>query len=113
MFVFYKLLIIIFLFIVYFQSKGLMLKKSLTNKVLTSTYDEEVDLLKDKELVIKRKYLTLKLQLQKSLFTLNTEQKIVIKNEFDSIVKNRLTNDQIKIDLLEELIKKYNLTLVY
>lgn len=90
-----------------------MLKKSLTNKVLTSTYDEEVDLLKDKELVIKRKYLTLKLQLQKTLFTLNTEQKIVIKNEFDSIVKNRLTNDQIKIELLEELIKKYNLTLVY
>ena len=90
-----------------------MLKKSLTNKVLTSTYDEEVDLLKDKELIIKRKYLTLKLQLQKTLFTLNTEQKIVIKNEFDSIVKNRLTNDQIKIDLFEELIKKYNLTLVY
>jgi hypothetical protein len=90
-----------------------MLKKSLTNKVLTSTYDEEVDLLKDKELVIKRKYLTLKLQLQKSLFTLNTEQKIVIKNELDSIIKNRLTNDQIKIELLEELIKKYNLTLVY
>ena len=27
--------------------KGLMLKKSLTNKVLTSTYDEEVDLLLD------------------------------------------------------------------
>ena len=90
-----------------------MLKKSLTNKVLTSTYDEEVDLLKDKELIIKRKYLTLKLQLQKTLFALNTEQKIVIKNEFDSIVKNKLTNDQIKIDLLEELIKKYNLTLVY
>ena len=109
----YRLTIIIFLFIVYFQPKGLMLKKSLTNKVLTSTYDEEVDLLKDKELVIKRKYLTLKLQLQKTLFTLNTEQKIVIKNEFDSIVKNRLTNDQIKIELLEELIKKYNLTLVY
>ena len=101
------------MFIVYFQPKGLMLKKSLTNKVLTSTYDEEVDLLKDKELIIKRKYLTLKLQLQKTLFTLNTEQKIVIKNEFDSIVKNRLTNDQIKIELLEELIKKYNLTLMY
>ena len=82
-----------------------MLKKSLTNKVLTSSFDADVDLLKDKELIIKRKYLTLKLQLQK---TIKDEQ---IKNEFDSIVKNRLTNDQIKIELLEELIKKYNITL--
>lgn len=83
-----------------------MFKKSLTNKVLTSTFDSDVDLLKDEELVIKRKYLTLKLQLQK---TINNEQ---IKHEFDSIIKNRLTNDQIKIELLEELIRKYDLSLV-
>ena len=82
-----------------------MLKKSLTNKVLTSSIDPNVDLLKDKELIIKRKYLTLKLQLQK---TINDDQ---IKNEFESIVKDRMTNDQIKIELLEELIKKYDLTL--
>jgi uncharacterized membrane protein len=68
--------------------------------------DQSIDLLKDKELIIKRKYLTLKYNIEK-IFRKTPNIHESIKEEFKDIV-SKFVNEETKIELLDEFIEKYS-----
>ena len=73
--------------------------------------DKSIDLLKDKELIIKRKYLTLKYNIEK-IFRKTPDIHESIKEEFRDIV-SRYVSEETKIDLLDEFIDRYSHILVF